>query len=187
VTSEIVISPPDEREGYEEVDGTSTDRRLRSSGARRWRASATPRTSKRFDRGEVRQRRPAGHTDRRQQVDHGVRRSPQHGHLPGSRLRTHAAAGIARVNDCTRKDFGTSRLRRDSGELDRAFDGVCRARRFQQEDLNGTLGNVRDEVGALPEKYAALLDLFREIKNPHDRRNSSVCSRRRMRKEFKDR
>ena len=54
------------------------------------------------------------------------------------------------------------------GELDLALTAYEELSGFDKEDLEGTLVNVAEEVKTLPQKYADLWDIFKEIKNRRD-------------------
>jgi type I restriction enzyme R subunit len=192
VTSEVVISPPDEREGYEEVDGGSPDSTVeefwRKTMARFGNSEESYNDSiiDSFDSNEapdiliVVSKLITGFDVPRNTVIYLARRLENHTLLQA----------IARVNRLHEgKDFGyildyVGIL----GELDRALSEYVALAGFDQEDLDGILRDVRDEVGALPEKYAALLDLFREIGNPHDQEEyERLLADPELRKDFKDR
>jgi len=77
---------------------------------------------------------------------------------------------IARVNRLFEgKDFGyivdyASVL----GELDRALGMYGALEGFDNEDIEGTLTSVREEVSKLPQRYSDLWDLVKEVGNRYD-------------------
>lgn len=54
------------------------------------------------------------------------------------------------------------------GELDKALSAYGALSEYDEEDLIGTLTNVSEEIKTLPQKYAGLWDIFKEIKNRVD-------------------
>lgn len=54
------------------------------------------------------------------------------------------------------------------GELDSALELYSSFAEFDAADLEGTLTNINDEVKKLPQKYSALWDIFKAIKNKRD-------------------
>jgi type I restriction enzyme R subunit len=87
------------------------------------------------------------------------------------RLTSHTLLqAIARVNRLYEgKDFGyildyVGVL----GELDRALNEYKALEGYDPEDLRGTLTSVRDVVQDLPQRHAALLDIFKTIRNKND-------------------
>ncbi len=54
------------------------------------------------------------------------------------------------------------------GELDRALAEYSALEKFDQDDIEGTLINIKEEVKTLPQKYSELWDIFKEIKNKQD-------------------
>ncbi len=172
VASEVVISPPDEREGYEEVDGEAPDATVEQF----WRTKMSQyggsedryvdETISRFNSADapeilvVVSKLITGFDVPRNTVLYLARRLENHTLLQA----------IARVNRLYEgKDFGfildyVGIL----GELDRALSEYAALAGFDQVDLEGTMANIREQVHSIPEKYAALIDLFREVQNSHD-------------------
>jgi type I restriction enzyme R subunit len=77
---------------------------------------------------------------------------------------------IARVNRvCEGKDYGfIIDYYGILGELDKALTTYSALSEYDGEDLIGTLTNVSEEIKTLPQKYADLWDIFKEIKNRVD-------------------
>ena len=53
-------------------------------------------------------------------------------------------------------------------ELDEALKNYSSAQDFDADDLKGTFTNINIEIAKLPQKHADLWDLFKTIKNKHD-------------------
>lgn len=86
-------------------------------------------------------------------------------------LREHTLLqAIARVNRLSEnKDFGyivdyTSVL----GELNKALTMYEAFEGFDEEDLIGTLTSINEKVNMLPQRYSDLWDIFHEVKNKQD-------------------
>lgn len=77
---------------------------------------------------------------------------------------------IARVNRvCEGKDYGfIIDYYGVLGELDKALTTYSALSEFDEDDLAGTLANVAEEIKTLPQKHADLWDIFKEIKNRVD-------------------
>lgn len=77
---------------------------------------------------------------------------------------------IARVNRLFEgKDFGyIIDYYGVLGELDQALTAYSELSGFDEEDLLGTMANVKEEVAKLGERHAQLWDLFRELRNKQD-------------------
>lgn len=77
---------------------------------------------------------------------------------------------IARVNRlCEGKDFGyIIDYRGVLQNLNNAFDIYAKLEEFSPEDLEMTLTNVSEEIEKLPRRHSDLLNLFQDIKNKKD-------------------
>jgi type I restriction enzyme R subunit len=77
---------------------------------------------------------------------------------------------IARVNRvCEGKDYGfIIDYYGVLGELDKALTTYSALSEYDEDDLAGALANVNEEIKKLPQKYADLWDIFKEIKNRVD-------------------
>lgn len=181
VTSEVIISPPDMREGYEEVeDGPSTVvmrywekmmNRYRSEDEYnriiidRFKSSEAPEILIVVDKLLT------GFDAPRNTVLYLCRTLREHTLLQA----------IARVNrlfedtECEesgpKKDFGfiidyASVL----GELDKAMTMYAEAglEGFDVDDLEGTLANIREEIEKLPQHHSDLWDVFKQVGNRSD-------------------
>jgi type I restriction enzyme, R subunit len=172
VSSEVVISPPDAREGFDEVEAGPDD-----AVAAFWRKMMKRYGSEedynkqiinQFVNGDdpelliVVSKLLTGFDAPRNVVMYLCRSLKEHTLLQA----------IARVNRLYEgKEFGfivdyVSIL----GELDQALTMYADAglADFDEKDLAGTLASINDEVAKLPQRYSDLWDLFKEIPNPHD-------------------
>lgn len=170
VTSEVVISAPDKREGYEEVDAEPTDEVLRFWQKMIKRYGSEEEYNKQiinqFKYGDepeiliVVDKLLTGFDAPRNTVLYLCRKMKEHSLLQA----------IARVNRVYEsKEFGyivdyASIL----GELDKALTSYNELAGFEEEDLAGTLVSLNEEVLKLPQKYSDLWDIFRKVKNQHD-------------------
>ncbi|WP_301099854.1 HsdR family type I site-specific deoxyribonuclease [Otariodibacter sp.] len=170
VSSEVVISPPDMREGFDEVDDEATDEVVKfwQKMMRRYGSEDeyTKQIINQFKYGSdpeiliVVDKLLTGFDAPRNAVLYLCRRLKEHTLLQA----------IARVNRLYEgKEFGfiidyASVL----GELDKAltmynaFDG------FDESDLDGTLTSIDSEIKKLPERYSYLCDIFKTVKHAHD-------------------
>ncbi len=170
VTSEVIISRPDTREGHEEVDEGPAD-----EVGKFW-----DKMMKRFGREEEYTAQIIGQfkNDDEPEILIVVDKLLTGFDAPANTvlylcrtLREHSLLqAIARVNRLHEgKDFGyivdyASIL----GELDKALTMYDAFEGFDAEDLLGTLTSVNEEVHKLPQRYSDLWDLFREVKNKQD-------------------
>ena len=172
VTSEIIISPPDSRESYEEVETGPNDEVVAFWQKMMKRYGSEEEYNKQiinqFLYGDdleiliVVSKMLTGFDAPRNVVLYLCRALKEHTLLQA----------IARVNRLYEgKDFGfivdyVSIL----GELDLALTMYAEAGLvdFDENDLEGTLASVHAEVAKLPQRYSDLWDLFKEVKNQHD-------------------
>ena len=77
---------------------------------------------------------------------------------------------IARVNRLhDDKDFGyIIDYRGILGELDSALNTYGALEGYEEEDLDGTVTAIQEEIGKLPQKHSDLVSLFKEVKNQAD-------------------
>ncbi len=170
VTSEVIISPPDTREGHEEVDEGPTD-----EVGKFW-----DKMMKRFGSEEeytkliINKFKNDGEPDILIVVDKLLTGfdAPKNTVLYLCRtLREHTLLqAIARVNRLHEgKDFGyIVDYENVLGELDKALTMYDAFEGFNEEDLSGTLAHVHEEVNKLPQRYSDVWDVFREVKNRHE-------------------
>jgi len=177
VTSEVIISPPDEREGFDEIDAEeSTDvvvafwqRMMKRYGSEEDYNKQIVNAFKFGDEPEILivvDKLLTGFDAPRNTVLYLTRRLKDHSLLQA----------IARVNrlyedesGSKAKDFGyiidyVGVL----GELDQALTTYSALEGFEAADLEGALTSIHEEVGALPQRHAELWDLFKTVKNRQD-------------------
>ena len=170
VSSEVVISPPDMREGYEETDDETTDVIVKF-----WQ-----KMMKRYGREEeytkqlINQFKHGSEPEILIVVDKLLTGfdAPRNAVLYLCRvLREHTLLqAIARVNRLHEgKEFGfivdyASVL----GELDKALTMYSAFEGFDESDLVGTLTSINSEIEKLPGRYSDLWDLFKTVKHSYD-------------------
>jgi len=170
VTSAVIMSPPDSREGHEAVDeGPSDDvgkfwnKMMKRFGSEE---EYTKQIINQFKYGNepeiliVVDKLLTGFDAPKNTVLYLCRTLREHTLLQA----------IARVNRLYEgKEFGyivdyASVL----GELDKALTLYEAFEGFDEEDLVGTINSVKSEIQQLPQRYSDLWRIFKEIKNKHD-------------------
>ena len=170
VSNEVIISAPDTREGYEEVDDEPTDEVVKF-----WQKMMSRYGSEQeYTKQIINQFKHGDEPEILIVVDKLLTGfdAPRNAVLYLCRmLREHTLfQAIARVNRLFEgKDFGyivdyASVL----GELDTVLTMYSAFEGFDEDDLKGTLTSIQEEISKLPQRYSDLWDLFREIKNQHD-------------------
>jgi type I restriction enzyme, R subunit len=170
VTSEVLISPPDTREGYEQTDEESTDEVVKFWGKMMKRFGREDEYNKQiinqFKFGSepeiliVVSKLLTGFDAPRNIVIYLCKELREHSLLQA----------IARVNRIYEdKEYGyvvdyVGLL----GELDKALTMYDAFEGFDEEDLADTLTSINAEVERLPQRYSDLWDLFKEVKNSYD-------------------
>ncbi len=178
VTSEVIISAPDSREGYDEVEGEPADevQKFWQKMMKRYGTEEEylKQIVNQFKYGEepeiliVVDKLITGFDAPRNTVMYLCRTLREHTLLQAiarvNRLHEDEKTGAA-------KEFGyivdyASVL----GELDKALTMYAEAglTGFDEDDLAGTLMSVHEEVAKLPQQHSDLWDLFKEVKNQHD-------------------
>jgi type I restriction enzyme R subunit len=176
VTSEVIISPPDTREGYEDVEAEPTD-----AIQKFWQQMMKRYGSERDYNQQIVNSFQYGDTPEILIVVDKLLTgfdAPRNTVLYLTRpLREHTLLqAIARVNRLysdaatnAEKEFGyIIDYAGVLGELDNALTAYSALEGFDEEDLKGTLANIRAEIDKLPQRYADLLDIFKGIQNSHD-------------------
>lgn len=191
ITSEVIISPPDEREGYEEVDQQADDALVEQFWKRQMEKYGSEEnyndsiigafgTEEAPDILIVVDKLITGFDVPRNTVLYLARRLQNHTLLQ-------AIARVNRIFD-EGKEFGyildyVGIL----GELDRALSEYAALAGYDQIDIEGSLTNVKGEVDTLPEKYAALLDIFKGVGNTLDQEEYELLlADDELRQDFKD-
>lgn len=170
VSSEVVISPPDMREGYEETDDETTDEIVKfwQKMMKRYGSEEeyTKQLINQFKHGSVPEilivvdKLLTGFDAPRNAVLYLCRVLREHTLLQA----------IARVNRLHEgKEFGfivdyASVL----GELDKALTMYSAFEGFDEADLAGTLTSINNEIEKLPTRYSDLWDLFKTVKHSYD-------------------
>lgn len=170
VSSEVVISAPDEREGYEDVYEEPVEevqkfwknilKRFGSETEYNKQVIASFKYSEQPDILIVVDKLLTGFDAPKNTVLYIVKSMKEHTLLQA----------IARVNRIHEgKDYGfILDYYGILGELDRALTAYEELSGFDKEDLEGTLVNIAEEIKTLPQKYADLWDIFKAIKNRRD-------------------
>ena len=177
VTSEVIISPPDEREGFDEIDAEeSTDavvafwqRMMKRYGSEEDYVKQIVNAFKFGDEPEILivvDKLLTGFDAPRNTVLYLARRLKDHSLLQA----------IARVNrlyedesGSKTKDFGyVIDYVGVLGELDQALTTYSALEGFEAADLEGALTSIHEQTRSLPQRHAELWDLFKTVKNRHD-------------------
>lgn len=170
VSSEVVISPPDMREGYEETDDETTDEVVKFWQKMMKRYGSEDEYTKQL----INQFKHGSEPEILIVVDKLLTGfdAPRNAVLYLCRvLREHTLLqAIARVNRLHEgKEFGfivdyASVL----GELDKALTMYSAFEGFDESDLVGTLTSINSEIEKLPSRYSDLWDLFKTVKHSYD-------------------
>lgn len=170
VTSEVIISTPDSREGYDNAFDAANDKvqafwkkMMDKYGNEKAYNDSIINGFKYGDSPEtiiVVDKLLTGFDAPRNAVLYVARTLKEHTLLQA----------IARVNRIFEgKDFGyIIDYCGILGNLDEALTNYSSLSEFAEEDLIGTIANVEEEVKKLPERHAHVWDIFKEIKNRRD-------------------
>ncbi len=175
VSSEVVISPPDTREGHEEV-GEETD----EVNAFWNKMMARYGSEDQYNKQIIAQFKHADAPEILVVVDKLITGfdAPRNTILYLCRkLREHTLLqAIARVNRVhENKEFGyVVDYANVLGELDKALNEYDALADFDGEDLADVLVSINEEIQKLPQRYSDLWDIFKEIKNSHDEERYEV-------------
>ncbi len=177
VSSEVIISPPDEREGFDEVDAEESSdavvafwqRMMKRYGSEDDYNKNIVNAFKNGDEPEILivvDKLLTGFDAPRNTVLYLARRLKDHSLLQA----------IARVNRLYEDESG-SRIKEFGyiidyvgvlGELDQALTTYSALDGFDVADLKGALTSINEEIRALPQRHADLWDLFKAVKNRQD-------------------
>jgi len=170
VSTEVVISAPDEREGYEDVHDEPTDKVVKF-----WKKMMSKYSSEKdYNREVISSFKNNPTPEILIVVDKLLTGfdAPKNTILYIAKpLKEHSLLqAIARVNRvCEGKDYGfIVDYNGILGELDKALATYSAFDGFDEDDLLGTLVNVAEEVKTLPQKYSDLWDTFKTVKNKKD-------------------
>ena len=175
VSSEVVISPPDTREGHEEV-GEETDvvnafwnKMMTRYGSEDLYNKQIIAQFKHADAPEILivvDKLITGFDAPRNTVLYLCRKLREHTLLQ-------AIARVNRVHE--NKEFGyVVDYANVLGELDKALNEYDALADFDREDLADVLVSIHEEIQKLPQRYSDLWDIFKEIKNSHDEERYEV-------------
>lgn len=197
VTSEVVISPPDQREGFDDVDAEEASDVVVAFWQRMMkRYGSEDEYNKRivgsFKFGEepeiliVVDKLLTGFDAPRNTVLYLTRRLREHTLLQA----------IARVNRLYEDELG-ERAKEFGyvidyagilGDLDKALTTYSAFQGFEEEDLRSVLLSIHDEIKLLPQRHAELWDLFKTVKNRRDEEEfERLLADERLRVEFYER
>lgn len=170
VTSEVIISPPDDREGYEDAEGEPADevlafwkRMMAKHGDERRYVENITTAFKKSEQPELLicvSKLLTGFDAPRNAVLYVVRSMKDHELLQ-------AIARVNRLHDD--KDHGLIvDYQGLLGALDKALTAYDALAGFDAADVAEVVQSVRDEVATLPQRHAELLELFRDVPPPRD-------------------
>lgn len=170
VSSELLISPPDEREGEESAYAKSSDR-VKQFWSKMMEEHGT---AKKYQDNLINRFKNTTNLEIIIVVDKLLTGfdEPKNAVLYLTRnLRGHTLLqAIARVNRVYEdKDFGyIIDYYGVLGELDSALVMYSSFLEFDELDLQGTLTNISEEIKKLPQKHSELWDIFKTVKNKRD-------------------
>jgi type I restriction enzyme, R subunit len=170
ITSELIISPPDSREGHEDIYDEAADevqqfwnKMMKKYGNEKQYNKSIINSFKHDEHPEVLivvDKLLTGFDAPRNTVLYICRSLKEHSLLQA----------IARVNRLFEgKDFGyIIDYYGVLGDLSEALDTYSSLSDFDEEDLEGTLVNINEEVEKLAERHSHVWDLFKTVKNKRD-------------------
>ncbi|MBW1940540.1 MAG: HsdR family type I site-specific deoxyribonuclease, partial [Deltaproteobacteria bacterium] len=170
ISSEVVISKPDMREGYNETDDEPTDEVVKFWQKMMKRYGSEEEYTKQL----INQFKHGAEPEILIVVDKLLTGfdAPTNAVLYLCRiLREHTLLqAIARVNRLYEgKEFGfIVDYAGVLGELDKALTMYSAFEGFDESDLVGTLSSINSEIDKLPQKYSDLWDIFKSVKNSYD-------------------
>lgn len=197
VSSEVIISPPDEREGFDEVDAEeSTDevvafwqRMMKRYGSEEEYNKQIVNAFKFGDEPEILivvDKLLTGFDAPRNTVLYLTRRLKDHTLLQA----------IARVNRLYEDDTGAKAKEFGFiidyvgvlGELDEALTTYSALDGYDEADLHGALSSIQDEIKQLPQRHSDLWDIFKTVKNRQDEEAfEALLADEKLRGDFYDR
>ncbi len=175
VETAVLISPPDSREGHEEVDGAEPEmqtfwkRMMARYGSEEEYNREVKASFSRPDGVEILivvDKLLTGFDEPRNRILYVDKPLKEHGLLQA----------IARVNRLFEgKDHGLIiDYRGVLGELNKAMLTYNALEAFDAEDVAGTMTDVAAEIGKLPHYHHVLWDQFKTVANPHDAEQMEV-------------
>lgn len=195
VSSEVIISPPDEREGFDEVDADESSDEVVAFWQRMMRRYGSEEEYNKqivnsFKFGEepeiliVVDKLLTGFDAPRNTVLYLTRRLREHTLLQA----------IARVNRLYEDESGAKAKEFGFildyvgvlGELDKALTTYSAMEGFDEADLRGTLMHINEEIKLLAQRHADLLDIFKAVK-PDEESYELLLADEKLRGGFYDR
>lgn len=197
VSSDVIISPPDEREGFDEVDAEeSTDevvafwqRMMKRYGSEEEYNKQIVNAFKFGDEPEILivvDKLLTGFDAPRNTVLYLARRLKDHTLLQA----------IARVNRLYEDDTGAKAKEFGFiidyvgvlGELDEALTTYSALDGYDESDLHGALSSIHEEIKQLPQRHSDLWDIFKTVKNRQDEEAfEALLADEKLRGDFYDR
>jgi len=168
VTSEVIVSPPDMREGYEDIHETPTDEVIAF-----WKGMEI-KHGKNFEERLITQFKETDYPDLLIVVDKlltGFDEPRVVAMYLCRKLKDHTLLqAIARVNRVeTGKEFGfIIDYEGVLGNLDEAMNVYSNLEEFEAAELDGTITDITAEIARLPQLHSELTDIFRSISNKYD-------------------
>ena len=168
VTSEVIISPPDMREGYDDIHENPSDEVVAF-----WKKMES-KHGKDFESGIITQFKKTDHPDLVIVVDKlltGFDEPRVVVMYLCRKLKAHTLLqAIARVNRvASGKDWGyIIDYEGVLGDLDEAMNIYSSLEQFEAADLEGTVTDIQSEIDRLPQVHSELNDVFHSLPNKHD-------------------
>ena len=170
VTSEVVISSPDEREGYEDAESGPMDQVVAFWKRMMARYGDERNYNKRIIESFTKREEPhllivvdkllTGFDAPKNTVMYVCKSMKGHSLLQ-------AIARVNRVEDG--KDFGyIVDYQGLLGELDQALTDYDALAEYDEADIAELVLSIRDEIGKLPQRHSELWDVFKEVRNKAD-------------------
>jgi len=170
VSSEVVISAPDSREGYEETDDEPTDevvkfwlKMMKRYGSE---DEYTKQIINQFKFGSepeiliVVSKLLTGFDAPRNRVIYICKELKEHTLLQ-------AIARVNRLSEDKEEGFVVDYVGL-LGELDKALTMYSAFEGYDEDDLKGSMTSINTEIEKLPQRYSDLWDIFKEVKNSYD-------------------
>lgn len=200
VSSEVIISPPDEREGFDEVDAEeSTDevvafwqRMMKRYGSEEEYNKQIVNAFKFGDEPEILivvDKLLTGFDAPRNTVLYLTRRLKDHTLLQAVARVNRLYEDSSEEGGAKTKEFGfIIDYAGVLGELDEALTTYSALDGFDETDLKGALSSIHEEIKQLPQRHSELWDIFKTVKNRQDEEAFEVLlADEKMRADFYDR
>lgn len=168
VTTEVIMSSPDDRVGYEDTNDEPTDEVVKF-----WKGMEA-KYGKGFEESLINQFKKTDYPDLLIVVDKlltGFDEPRVVVMYMCRKLKEHTLLqAIARVNRVAAgKEYGfIIDYEGIIGELDEAMNTYSNLAEFEKEDLEGTLTDIKKEIEKLPQLHSVLNDIFKQLQNRLD-------------------